>query len=488
MDSQEGSKTQEKNKRLLRQRLLESTIAATLFFAFLFLFAGWYSNKYLDKEIGKLEKDLAEFRKTGALQESSFRPLDGNAVWDYQLIEWVLAPRKEWSEKDPEHLPKSHFRMGEHFSVDQLRLMNSFSIDFKPPSAKEFDLLEDRYAELYPIVGRGLQRKDCEWGYPLERLFDSQLNWMAVDSQSMKQFASFMALHSFRKTPEEQLTIALDIIAFGQDYSRHENPTAAFKSAHVKDVGYRLLRHALEAPLSASVLRKALKRLNSIGMIDGLRMLKCLDLGHKAFLTRLRDQQSGSSPNSITKGWIDEKPYGLRSRSTIFLAWEWSYSKALFEEIFEYKALPFSERRRKKEALMRSLHHSRSVFGKIVVPLCLLFLDFDQKPNCKQEMLTILVAAKLYSVEKKAWPQSVEVLRPYMPKGFASDRYADSKEPYKIQEQGSRFVVYSVYEDMIDQEGRQDKRKKKSLWQSGDLALSLAQKALSEKTKQKPKK
>ncbi|MDF1660893.1 MAG: hypothetical protein P1V97_03945 [Planctomycetota bacterium] len=488
MDSEKSPDIKTKNKKLRRQRMLEFTIAGSLLIAFGLLFVNWVSDKYLDKEIGILEKELAEFRASDTLEAKRSRPLKGNAAWDYQLIEWVLSPRADWQNKNPKHLPKSELQQDDSFSQQQLILLNKFSVDFKPPIADEAALIDDKYASLYPLVHTALKKQSCEWGYPIERLFDSKLDWMAVESQSMKQFASFMALHSLTKSPDERLQIAVDIIAFGQDYSRHQNPTAVFKSAFVKDLGYRLLEKTLGLPISNKALKAALKRLNSIGLIDGLRVFKCLPLGHKSFLTRLRYQQSGASPNSVTKSWIDSKPYGLRSRSTIFLAWEWSYSKALFAQIHDYQALPFSQRKAKKEALMKSLDGSKSVFGKIVVPLCVLFLDFDYKPNCKHEMLKILIAAKLHNMEKGTWPQSLDALSPYAPKGFAKDGYTDSSQPYKLLQKGERFFVYSVYEDTVDQNAQVDERIGKELWQTGDLALSLATKAASKKPKQKPKK
>lgn len=488
MNSQDSPDKQTKNKKLRRQRMLEVIIAASLLIAFGMLFLNWVSDKYLDKEISKLEKELAEFYEADKFGTKPDRTLKGNAVWDYQLIEWVLSPRSEWRNKDPEHLPQSELQKGDSFSKQQVHLINKFSMDFKAPNPIGLALVEDKYASLYPTIQTALKRQNCDWNYPIERMFDSELDSLAVKSQSMRQFASFMAIHSLMKSPDKQLEISLDIIGFGQDYSRHGNPTAIFKSAFVKDVGYRLLERALRLPVSKEALKKALKTLNSIGLIDGPRAFKCLEMGHKAFLTRLRDQQSGASPNSITKSWGAAKPYGLRARSTIFLAWEWSYSKAIFKEIHDYQALPFSERRSKKESLMKSLDGTRSVFSKVVVPLCILFLDFDEKVNNKHEMFKILISAKLYKMEKNSWPKSLGDLLVYAPKGFAKDSYTDFKKPYSLLENDNSFSVYSIYEDRVDQQAQVDERIGKDLWQTGDLTLSIVTRSLSKKPKQKPKK
>jgi hypothetical protein len=466
-------KDEAQKKRL--KRMLEIIIASSFILLLFFVGGTWVANKYLDKEIGILEKELNTFVDAGR-QRPALRgdAQSGNAVWHYTAIEWVLEPRDRWDEKPPEHLPKTFLSRGSQLSRAGLRLISKGSKTIQRPAPKAWEATRKRFMPLRRHIQDGLQRERCDWNYPVNRLFDSKLDWVGVKSMAFQRFAMLMATASADQSPEQQAQIALEIIAFGQDYSRHNNPTAAFKSVLVKSTGYRVLEKALNRTLSTESLKSILKQLKRIGLIDGKRVFQCLELGHRAFLTRLRDQLSSGKKNALTEGWVDFKPYGLRVSSTMFLAWEWSFSQSIFADLKAYRKLPYSQRQARYEQLSRDLDQSWSVFGKVAVPMALRFLDFELPENTQQELLRTLIAAELHRRDHGKFPTKVEQLESYLDGEIPTDPYRDGNSPVSILNKKNTFFCYSYYNNQKDdQASRIKKLRARTKVSDGDLVVSL---------------
>jgi hypothetical protein len=426
------------------QRLIEGFISLAFTALIIFVFGTWYANKYLDKEISTLEKDLQNFQSKVLKRKSAKESLSGNAASDYLAIEYILDPRESWKDKKPEGMSQVLFVHAEQLTRKEFQSLRSSAFALKKLDDKTRTALK-RFSYITKFSRSALSREKCDWQYPIHRMFDSQLDWAGTGTSAFQTLTYLLVCEALFLPADQQVRTALDIIALGQDCAFHSNPTAATKSAIIKSAGFKLLEKALNDSPSTACLEQSLKSLESIGLIDRDRVFQSIRIAHRAFIARLRDQLSGHSKNTITRDWKDFKPYGLRVRSTIFLAWEWGYSHSIFTSVEEFMARPYLERRINRQAFSKDLASTHSVFGKVAIPQLLNLLDFELEPNTRQELLRCLIAAELYRRKNGKEAGSLEELKEALGGQIPMDPYLDGKAPLRLKVQGDTLSCYSVY-------------------------------------------
>ncbi|RMG15666.1 MAG: hypothetical protein D6731_07890 [Planctomycetota bacterium] len=272
----------------------------------------------VEERLATLNAELRDFAARPQASRVPWEPVvAGNAVLDYQVIEWALAPRPGWDEEPPAHLAQGSVPRGGGEDALLLReLYRRFHLGEEvAPSAEELRALR-RHRGLLERARRALRRERCDWQTdPADFRPHARPHPPAYFA-----FAGLVVAEA-RARPVDALPLGTLLAAVGRDLARCDELLGLLAGAGVQRAGYRLLVEAVASgSASDEALAEALGKLEALPPLGLEPAARAERLGQEAILAvgSGRWQRTVRPSTAVFEG---ARP--LRWPAPL-LAWEWN--------------------------------------------------------------------------------------------------------------------------------------------------------------------
>jgi len=373
-------------------------------------------------------------------------PLAGNAALDYLAIEWALAPRRRWTEA-PAGMTMTLFSRDDPDaqSLDLAGLLKTNEyLDAGEPWPKAISAAVTRYAPLGELVMRALRRERCDWPAKiLELELDSGPSYMAYN-----RIGRIMLLDASRRPLPEAVERNLAVVALGTDLARHPNLIGVLSGIALQGVGYEGLLRLLRRPLKPKELERIIAVLAELPAPSlALSLLIEPVIAHLSMIRRgdLRVPIDGN---------VESPGQYLNQAGVLFLGWGKDDELGAENQAI-VKAPPWKRAALQAKAVAKR-ESSFSLITRFLGPDWSSAAEaIDEARVCRGNLIA-LAAARLQQQRTGALPDSPSQIAATLGKrsGWLRDPFSRSGGQLQLGRSGSDIIVYSVYVNGADDQGR----------------------------------
>lgn len=452
-----------------------------LFFAFV-AYLYYHSDEQLTERVSLLKKDIAKHRARDVSRAVIFGAArDGNAVWDYNAIEWMVGTRKDWETGEPAHLPKTQYAK-DYFNTLKANIAVQTGILLKslqenPSTQSEWSaqyrkkqspakttkkLSKEELAEkaeeaatrkqelavalafhkkharhLIKHVQAGLQRKECDWEYQFERGVDAPL----TNIIGVRCVANMMAYEAHLASPPKGNELSLQILAYAQDLEQHPTLIGRLVAIAIKAIAFQSLERVLRRPLSQSDLKRSLDVMQAFEAIDTRKMLDEERLMFSVIFAYLGGFSISDEPLAenldVSKliGLNDDFERSLLSMKIPLLR-EWNAYEDYYYRFQKVLELPITEQESAMEEVLEDLESSYTVLARQVIPNVVEACKQVNEINIMRDLILIGVSARLHRLITGQWPSKTSELAPYLKNKVPLDIHTGRKKEYALKASG----------------------------------------------------
>lgn len=405
------------------------------------------TNLLIQSRVEALNTEIAAVKA-----ESKRRPVlfgvavPGNAVHDYQAIEWMTESRDSWKNSPPNHLPRTDygqdffsnqvFDVGKHSSILYRYAVMDSSIPYSEIELKDAKAFYKQYGNsLIRHVREGLKKESSDWS-SLRELGTFAFD---VNFEVYHRLVDLMIYQATLENPEQQLKGILQALSFSVDleidfWSRRR----AWPSNRMRV--HAALQQVLQKSLSQSQLENLLDCLDRIGppnekrmLLTEIRSIDCAFAGYAGYPVRpLTKEEEGSILRMEVPASFQIKAVFLR---------EWVFSDDYLRQFINLSDLTLSARRKREQELNRQLNDSWTVFGKGGCLNSTPEFDVRTETEIHFDFVRIGAAARIFQLKTGAWPTQASELKNYFKKGVPKDPITDLKKDYQFSKSGDDLVI-----------------------------------------------
>jgi hypothetical protein len=449
--------------------------AILLFLVFLFMLMHNSAVKTLDARVKKLKREIADHRKQDFSRAVLFgKARKGNAVWDYNALEWMMDTRKQWDTQKPANLPKTKYPKNYFESLKvpaylhAAHLINSLEHDTesqsewsaeqarikkrpmkKAQTKKQAQLTKaiafhNKYGkDITRHIKEGLKRQNCDWQFEWEKGSSATIpNLMA-----QRTAASFMAYEAQLSPPSEGLRLSLQILAFGKDLERQPTMIGGMIAIAVQAIGYQSVERALRRPLKRADYQLCIEVLNKLGHARGEAMV-------------VSEQQSWEVTFASLAGYSLQPGRGMRDapneqalrdfptamqylKFKVAVNREWNQYSYYYGRFLKISQLALDKQEAAFHEVQTELQESYTLIAKAVIPNLFEAFKHVREGNILRDLNLLGAAAHLYRKENGGWPKKTEALKAYLEGKVPMDLYTDGKTEYILTDKGLDLCLSS---------------------------------------------
>lgn len=403
-------------------------------------------------------------------------PVEGNAVRDYEAIEWVIRTasgdqlRRSWQAAKPA-LPPGAEELAEQLKgkkYDHALAGELWKhVDGGPaPSAAALAQFE-AFRPLTRFLRDGVRRSHCDWDTELEKGAMCEI----ADLVAMRTAANLLAYEAhLAGSADEAARMGLDLVQFGDDLGRGATLIHAMIAVAVRGLGLRSLEHTLSRPdLDADAARLVLTTLGRAGRFDGRAAMASERTGFRVTILAMTGRSLTGDPADLRDEWSVGPGAALVASQGWWVSRELRVYDDFMERTVAAMELPYAGRGAASEALNAELERSWSIFAKLAVPNFVEAQASIDEVHVLTDVVRVLAAARLARLEEGAYPATIELLAPRLGGSAPADPFAPSGGPLRYAVEGAEVRCWSVYRNGSDEGGKH--RAEALRKEDGDLVL-----------------
>ncbi|MDF1663465.1 MAG: hypothetical protein P1V97_16965 [Planctomycetota bacterium] len=413
----------------------------------------------IKQRVDALKEEIAEVKAASKLRPVLFgEAIPGNAVHDYQAIEWMMDSREAWKAAPPSHLPKTDYGQnyfqnpgldpGMYSSILYSYAVKDSSIPYSKIELKEAKAFYEKYgSSLIRHIRNGLRKDSCDWtlGSGLETIHRDPSFHVY---RSVADLIIYEATLS--KNPTQELNGILELLAFASDIEKDFCGEVRIGS-EIRVLAYSALNRILQQTLSQSNTERLISTLGKIGRFNQriaiLGRSRWIDCAFAAYAGYPLD------PCLIEDEMILanlEVPITFEIKAVLLS--EWTYFDDFISQHIELLELPLNLRRKRASELYSRAQGSWATLTKVMGPD---WINHKQeiKDRIQFDFIQIAAAARLFQLKNDRWPKQVSELTIYLKRGVPKDPLTNLKDDYQLTLNGADLVLSTTKSPYPDLKG-----------------------------------
>lgn len=437
----------------------------------LFVILNLTASPGLDAKLEEVKADIQTRRTADAEARSSFLgdTVEGNAVHDYNGIEWVFAGgdteqmRMSWRTTEPV-LPEGARELATSLADTEYSLTVQSNMlahmekgeELTPEAQAQFEA----YRPLIAYVQQGLRKDHCDWEFQYERHVRAPI----PNLLDVRNVANLLAFEAFTaEDSSDAVERALEIVAFGDDMCTQPTLIGLMIGIAVKSIGFESLERTLRtrADLGVTDYQRVLDVLTRAPRTLVRPAMELEKLGFRACILEMTGRPLSDDP--YTGNFFDVFAMGsqLSDESGSVgtpLVGDWLLSRELegydsyMTQLIDICDKPLQERQALADALVDDLTGSGHIIAQVAIPNLYEAGKVVDEVNLIQDLVRMLAAAHLHRLETGTFPSELADIQARLG-APTNDPFSADGNPLSLTLEEGRLRCYSVYENGTDEGG-----------------------------------